>query len=259
MTIPSLLTPDQHRAARTPYAGPAADANVGIAPPVSAAEPYVPAALRSRPVMRSSMPDTLPATLPQHAEHSGQAAQYEQGSSAQVDDALPETEALPSINAFLALEPVDAAEPADAPSPAESDRMAQGGAASAESERSDDWPFADAGAAASELSSELSSREPFAEPLLSSAPESLPMWNDDDMMDIMPVRAADPAPDATAGQPEHGGYRAGSEQQESAARALETLATRVRGGELVLPGYAPEMGDAAALAAALAALLGSRR
>lgn len=255
MTTPSLHTPDPQRAARTPYAGPVADASVGQARPVSAAEPYVPAPLRSRPVMQA----VAAMSLPQHTEQSVQAAQAvqtydEHVSDAQVVEPVQEAEALPWINAFLAPEPVDT--PSD-----QADHAPYGGAVAAEAERADDWPFSEAGAAASELSSELSSREPFAEPLLSSAPESLPMWNDDDMMDIMPVRAADPAPDATAdSQSENAGHRAGLElQQESAARALETLASRVRGGELVLPGYSPEMGDAAALAAALAALLGSRR
>ena len=46
---------------------------------------------------------------------------------------------------------------------------------------------------------------------------------------------------------------------EAAAAALETLARRIRDGELPIPGYAPGMGDAAALAAALASLLGLRR
>ena len=42
----------------------------------------------------------------------------------------------------------------------------------------------------------------------------------------------------------------------AAAEVLEQLAMRVRSGELVLPGYDQNLGDAAALAAALAALLG---
>lgn len=121
--------------------------------------------------------------------------------------------------------------------------------------RAEDWPFADAGAQASELSIELPSPDPFGDALLTGAtPAALPMWNDDDMMDIMPVRSAsldeaDREATQAAEQQEH---------SEAAARALEGLAARVRGGELALPGYASEMGDAAALAAALAALLGVR-
>ena len=53
--------------------------------------------------------------------------------------------------------------------------------------------------------------------------------------------------------------RAGDENAEAAARALELLARRVREGEISLAGYEPRLGDAAALAAALAALLGVRR
>jgi hypothetical protein len=45
---------------------------------------------------------------------------------------------------------------------------------------------------------------------------------------------------------------------EAAAHALELLARRVRSGELTIPGYDPKLGDAAALVAALAALLGVR-
>jgi hypothetical protein len=51
----------------------------------------------------------------------------------------------------------------------------------------------------------------------------------------------------------------GEENSEAAARALELLAQRVRVGEITLPGYDPRLDDAAALATALAALLGARR
>jgi len=43
------------------------------------------------------------------------------------------------------------------------------------------------------------------------------------------------------------------------AEALELLASRIRSGELTVPGYEPGMSDAAALTAALAAVLGVRR
>jgi len=43
------------------------------------------------------------------------------------------------------------------------------------------------------------------------------------------------------------------------AEALEHLASRIRSGELTVPGYEPGMSDAAALTAALAAVLGVRR
>jgi hypothetical protein len=47
--------------------------------------------------------------------------------------------------------------------------------------------------------------------------------------------------------------------QENLAAALATLAERVRAGELEVPGYRAEQGEAAALAATLAALLNTGR
>ncbi len=127
----------------------------------------------------------------------------------------------------------------------------------------DIWPLDEAGAAMRALAGDMPSPPrraitPLYVPPVASTPP-LPMWGDDDLMDIMPVRA--PASD---GQDEHWAASARREAEragspEAAARALEDLARRVRAGELELPGYAPEMGDAAALAAALAALLGVRR
>ena len=115
---------------------------------------------------------------------------------------------------------------------------------------------------------------------------SLDAWSDDDMMDIMPVSIAEsardespvshapvqPAADATPPSETNWAAQArerevqspsadrqgGAGQTEAAAQLLESLARRVREGELVLPGFNAEMGDAAALASALAALLGVR-
>lgn len=70
----------------------------------------------------------------------------------------------------------------------------------------------------------------------SSTSAKLMAWNDDDFID-----------------------RIGEETCEAAARALELLAQRVRVGEITLLGYDSRLGDAAALATALAALLGTRR
>ena len=141
--------------------------------------------------------------------------------------------------------------------------------------RVDDWPFADAGAATAELTAEL--RAPDSAPPATSqslAAASHSMWSDDDLLDIMPTPVQLSPADATwspgapaqeAGMHGANARREGSgspplmEHRESAARALEGLAHRIRSGELVLPGYVPELGDAAALAAALAALLGIRR
>ena len=90
--------------------------------------------------------------------------------------------------------------------------------------------------------------------------QSLPMWNDDDMMDIMPVTIA---PDADAGAPHWAEQArndtAPSANSEAAAQILEALAKRVREGELLIPGHTASMGDAATLAGVLAALLGARQ
>lgn len=102
----------------------------------------------------------------------------------------------------------------------------------------------------------------------SPSPEPLAAWSDDDMIDIMPLqkeRSAAPSRTPTPGSNSaiepwaDRARRAGDESAEAAARALELLARRVRDGEISLAGYEPRLGDAAALAAALAALLGVRR
>lgn len=87
----------------------------------------------------------------------------------------------------------------------------------------------------------------------------LPAWSDEDMIEIMPVRRVFFTPRAQVAQEPRSGAQAADrkESAESAAQALELLAQRVRAGELSLAGYEPRMGNAAALAAALTALLGS--
>lgn len=84
----------------------------------------------------------------------------------------------------------------------------------------------------------------------------LPMWRDDDLMDIMPVRQSR---DEHAGT-EHWAEKARRESTtenhaEAAATVLEAVASRVRNGSLVVPGFVPSMSDAAAITATLAALL----
>lgn len=124
----------------------------------------------------------------------------------------------------------------------------------------DEWPLEEAASELDLLAHQLEafaplpSTEPaalFAEP---HTPEPLPVWSDDDMVDIMPVRQPLFTPRS---QPTLGAQAADRDgSAEAAAHALELLARRVRTGELPLPGYEPRMGDAAALVAALAALLG---
>ncbi len=77
-------------------------------------------------------------------------------------------------------------------------------------------------------------------------------WSSNDFADILPLREPGIAPDIDA---ESGGPSP-TNSAAAAAEVLEQLAQRVRSGELVLPGYDQNLGDAAALAAALAALLG---
>lgn len=102
----------------------------------------------------------------------------------------------------------------------------------------------------------------------SPTPEPLPAWSDDDMIDIMPLRnersaastrVPTPAVSSTIEPWADRVRHASDENAEAAAKALELLARRVRDGEISLAGYEPRLGDAAALAAALAALLGVRR
>lgn len=267
MTTPSMLSSDAMtaassaapRATHAPYAGPVA----GSALPASsrmvsgssgrtaahAVEPYVPPNWRSR-LAPESQPDIATSESPPYESVIAPPLR---------SDAVERRgEALPWINVFL--DERDRA-PASA---------TLGEPPRAAAEREDDWPFEEAGTATTELSGELSAHEsPLSAPVEGAAPAPLPMWSDDDLLDIMPVRPSDsPSTDPSA----HWAALARTEtpktdddhaipvsHTESAARALEMLARRVRGGELPLPGYVPELGDAAALAAALAALLGIRR
>jgi hypothetical protein len=165
----------------------------------------------------------------------------------------------------------------------------------ADTASSDAWPLDDAVAQFRELSAQLdaavhsfdSPEELFTEAL---APEPLPAWSDDDLMDIMPIRHSGKTPlssPAVISEGELWSERARKAQEEAqvfqamasaepvgelsdssvplthataeqAAHALEVLAQRVRAGELTLPGYDPRMGESAALVAALAAILGVR-
>jgi hypothetical protein len=141
---------------------------------------------------------------------------------------------------------------------------------------SDAWALDDAAAQMRALADELRERDGLGiasgetDGLVDgvSPPPLLPSWGDDDLIDIMPMRTAHIA--ATTRVPTPGSpppiapwadraRRAGDESSEAAARTLEVLARRVRDGEISLAGYEPRLGDAAALAAALAALLGVRR
>jgi hypothetical protein len=83
-------------------------------------------------------------------------------------------------------------------------------------------------------------------------PQPLPEWSDDDFIDIMPAMAMPASEPALPQGPDP------QELAEEAASMLEGIAMRVRDRELSLPLFTPGMGDAAVLAAALAALLAAQ-
>ncbi len=92
--------------------------------------------------------------------------------------------------------------------------------------------------------------------------EPLAMWADDDF----PATTATSVLDVTVEAESLAIAAAALESaeqlalaQESAAAALESLAQRVRSGDLEILGFRADQGDAAAVAAALAALLGAPR
>ncbi len=137
----------------------------------------------------------------------------------------------------------------------------------------DAWAIADVSEHIARLAEELAaaSKEPV------SAPTPMPPvptvshtpWQDDDAwMDIMPALPNSGARDMAA---ETEWARAFGEppapmsppplptgDQQAAAASLESIARRLRSGELQVPGFVADRGDAAALAAALASLLGAR-
>ncbi|WP_411280614.1 hypothetical protein [Gemmatimonas sp.] len=182
----------------------------------------------------------------------------------------PEVASLPWIDAFLSSTPampMRAVDESTAPhSPPASDTPMP----------SDAWALDEAAAQLRSLADELRDHEGIASDAGESArlfdasltPEPLPAWSDDDLIDIMPLQKDGAIASARVPTPGSSSViepwadrarRAGEESAEAAAKALEVLARRVRDGEISLAGYEPRLGDAAALAAALAALLGVRR
>lgn len=278
MSTPPHVSPESARMTNAPYAGPSAHAGTPAGTPSHMptaaasprARPYIPPAWRSAGV----------------AHRAGEAGQGDSG--AQMTTAV---DALPPIAEFLAADPTSWSESAQAqvataprdnvidPEASDSYRVSPV-APDDPTPRGEDWPFADAGAATVELTGELRAPDPVSQQAPDgSASSPHAMWNDDDLVDIMPSpvqQSVSDAPWRPGGAVEAAGsdalvhestaagdvhHAAGNSHanNESAARALEALAHRVRSGELALPGYVPELGDAAALAAALAALLGIRR
>lgn len=143
-------------------------------------------------------------------------------------------------------------------------------------DEAEDWPMTDASADVAALASALPTPTPTPTP--STAPSSttgpsaaeLDVWQDDEAwMDIMPALPNSGTGDRTG---DTSWARAFAEAPapmtppalplgdvHAAAASLEAIARRLRAGELEVPGYLAEQGDAAALAATLATLLGARR
>ena len=206
---------------------------------------------------------TLWRTRPASVIEVGQVAAPSNGGGAHVVDAPPME--LPWIETFLEAEVT-----AEGSIVAEAqDTVIDGEEAT--SETVDQWPLDEAGAAMRAFTDDFlvhDARSPravdedasrSAEPPVASTPP-LPMWGDDDLMDIMPVMTTR----AEADRGEHWAVHARRETEragnsDAVALALESLARRVRDGDISVPGFTSEMGDAAALAAALAALLSIRR
>ncbi len=201
----------------------------------------------------------------------------------------PAAPALPWIDAFLSSTPAmpmrAVVEPPASYTPPASDAIVEDAvsttwpmteAAPEAPTPSDAWALDEAAEQMRALADELRDHEGIARDTgeaarlfdASPTPEPLPAWSDDDMIDIMPIQKAHatapthvptPGPSSAIEPWADRARRAGDESAEAAAKALEMLARRVRDGEISLAGYEPRLGDAAALAAALAALLGVRR
>jgi len=137
------------------------------------------------------------------------------------------------------------------------------------------WAIAEATEAVAELADGLAGRvsAPEADAIVSEVPplDATPLepWSDDERwMDIMPALPTPGGPDLAG---ETAWARAFAEppapmtpptlpagDTDAAAASLEAIARRLRAGDLELPGFRGDRGDAAALAATLAAILGAR-
>lgn len=149
--------------------------------------------------------------------------------------------------------------------------------AAEEPEPEDAWPMGEAGKRLDELTQSLTSLDASrarqqAEgetPQLGLPEAEHEMWNDEEWIDIMPTPLAlsssteiledishfEPAADADVRQAD-ARVPFGA---ESAARALEGLAQRVRAGQVQVPSFNAEMAEEAMLAGLLASMLGWRQ
>lgn len=152
-----------------------------------------------------------------------------------------------------------------------------------ETEAEETWPMGEAGKRLDELTESLSSldasrarqerTDAAAEEGVGSTDASLPMWNEDEWIDIMPTAIAASMPinseivDAVYDRPadSEAGTNASAESArvpagpELTARALEALAQRIRVGEVQVPEAQPHMAEEALLAGVLASMLGWRQ
>lgn len=124
------------------------------------------------------------------------------------------------------------------------------------------WPLGDAGKRLDELTQSLSSldasreRQQAAElknvEAAATAEPKLPMWNEEEWIDIMPT-----AP--VTGESLHHESAPSLGNAESTARFLEGLAQRIRVGDVHVPASPTELGQEAMLAGLLASMLGWRQ
>lgn len=283
MTSLDLFVRDGHliQSATAPYAQPLSgrfaesSARDGGKP----VGPYVPAAVRVRPPLASKTPLYVPPTVlamnalveeaappappvpayfaspysaPILDDPDERAAETTLVRSEVVPLNAPEplradTSALPWIDNYLANTPA-------LPMPSIGEPVVPLGASDASlagSMEPDDWALSDSVHQLRHLARELTAQDqsahdgparlhPMATHLVL---DGLARWGDDDFVRVEAETARATPLDGA----------------EAAARALEVLAGRVRDGEISLTGYGPQLGDAAVLATALAALLGVRR
>lgn len=235
-----------------PYAGPVRTASARPIESIATA-PYIPAPFRGKPRVSHIEQDGVEATDVSTATHDEHTAVE-----------------LPWIDAFLEGDTsragvVDAEATVDRVAPSVEEHESAATNADAATVDDEGWPLADAGTELRKFGEAFAEHvQPTPEALFDGgiaagddaqhpAVEPKPMWNGDEWMDIMPV--------ARAAHEERRDAPANEEQTDAAhaATMLESIARRVRAGELLLPGYHSDMDDAATVAAALTALLGRAR
>lgn len=255
-----------------PYAGPGitrgssvASSGEGVDPGTARLGPFVPATIENEPQAApvqsasESLPwiETFLATTP--------ATPMTAIAEDVTHDAVVAVADLPEIAAEGEAE-TEADEPVDATS---TDQLAVEASEEETLEivdvvEADEWPLEEAAIEVDDIARRITSALPDVESANREVephePQVLPEWSDDDAVEIMPVRQPLFTPRHSLPVDDVGSQMSDrQESAEAAAHALELLAQRVRAGELALAGYEPRMGDAAALAAALTALLGADR